>query len=116
MSPKSDAFLSAAADRSARLWDVRSPACAGMLRTGDSPTLAWDHQGLVFAVMTDDGVVKMFDAKQYDAGPFATFPLCAPPAPAATVRARSARLRTARRAHAARRRRAWPSAWTAACC
>jgi COMPASS component SWD2 len=91
MSPKSDAFLTASEDRTCRLWDLRSAACTGVMRTGASPAAAWDHQGLVFGVVTDDGIVKMFDAKSYDQGPFVTFtlPLAAPgaPPPKATVRA-----------------------------
>ena len=86
MSPKTDAFLSAAEDRSCRLWDVRTPVCCGVMRTGDAPVVAFDHQGVVFSVVTDDGIVKMFDAKQYDAGPFITFSLAPPPAPKGTVR------------------------------
>jgi COMPASS component SWD2 len=86
MSPMSDAFLSAAEDRTCRLWDLRTPVCSGVMRACDAPVVAWDHQGLVFAVVTDDGVLKMFDAKQYEQGPFITFTLVAPPAPKATAR------------------------------
>lgn len=72
--PRSDAFLSAAADHTARLWDVRSPACVGAFGCGSarSPVAAYDAQGLVFAVATDPGLVRLFDAKAHDAGPFDT--------------------------------------------
>ncbi len=80
MSPKSDAFLTAAADYSARLWDVRSNTCAGALRVGPSPVAAWDHQGLVFGVVTSDGVLKMFDARGYEQGPFDTIAFAPGPA------------------------------------
>lgn len=73
MSPKTDAFLSASEDATLRLWDLRSPTCSGVLHASRTPTCAWDQQGLVFAAATDDGVVKVFDAKAYGAGPFAAF-------------------------------------------
>lgn len=72
MSPKSDAFLTAGADCCARLWDVRTNVCCGVMRTGAAPVAAWDHQGLVFGVVTSDGVLKLFDARGYDQGPFDT--------------------------------------------
>ena len=31
---------------------------------------AWDHQGLVFGVVTQAGCLKLFDAREYAAGPF----------------------------------------------
>lgn len=71
MSPKSDAFLTTSQDGTCRLWDVRTNVCAGALRCGTaSPAGAFDHQGLVFAVVTSDGVLKLFDAREYDKGPF----------------------------------------------
>ena len=73
MSPKTDAFLSAAEDATLRLWDLRTPVCSGALRASRTPTCAWDQQGLVFAAASDEGVVKMFDARAYEAGPFAAF-------------------------------------------
>jgi hypothetical protein len=30
-------------------------------------------QGLVFAIGTDSGILKLYDVRSYDAGPFATF-------------------------------------------
>jgi WD40 repeat protein len=109
MSPKSDAFLTASEDRTCRLWDLRSAACTGVMRTGAAPATAWDHQGLVFGVVTDDGIVKMFDAKSYDQGPFVTFtlPLAAPgtPPPKATVRVRVFAVLCARSAACLRSRR-----------
>jgi COMPASS component SWD2 len=71
MSPKNDSFLTASQDGSCRLWDVRTNVCSGALRCSTaSPVATFDHQGLVFAVVTADGVLKMFDAREYDKGPF----------------------------------------------
>ena len=44
MSPKSDAFLSASADKSIRFWDLRTNVCAGRLACGPTPSVAYDHQ------------------------------------------------------------------------
>lgn len=73
MSPKNDLFLSAAEDREVRLWDLRVNACQGLVRCPSQPAAAFDEQGLVFAVATDSGVVKLYDVRSYDKGPFATF-------------------------------------------
>jgi hypothetical protein len=35
--------------------------------------VAYDQQGLVFAVGLDNGLIKLFDAGNYDSGPFETF-------------------------------------------
>ena len=84
MHPKSDAFLTAAADYSARMWDVRTNVCTGRVPVGASPCASWDHQGLIFAVVTADGVVKLFDSREYAAGPFdlIAFAAAQPGAPA----------------------------------
>eukprot|EP00241_Pyramimonas_parkeae_P012194 CAMPEP_0114224450 /NCGR_PEP_ID=MMETSP0058-20121206/114_1 /TAXON_ID=36894 /ORGANISM="Pyramimonas parkeae, CCMP726" /LENGTH=273 /DNA_ID=CAMNT_0001334927 /DNA_START=6 /DNA_END=824 /DNA_ORIENTATION=- len=75
MNPKNDAFLSASLDKTIRLWDLRTNACQGLLQVqcAIQPSVAYDQQGLVFAVATEDGVLKMYDARQYEKGPFTTF-------------------------------------------
>jgi COMPASS component SWD2 len=35
--------------------------------------MAYDQQGLVFAVSTEDGVIKLYDVRSYEKGPFTTF-------------------------------------------
>lgn len=35
--------------------------------------MAYDQQGLVFAVTTEDGVIKLYDVRSYEKGPFTTF-------------------------------------------
>lgn len=58
-SPLNDAVLSAAEDNQVRLWDLRSGLCHAMLQAPGSPSIAWDEQGLVFAVGTESGVIKV---------------------------------------------------------
>ncbi|KAK2079307.1 hypothetical protein QBZ16_002998 [Prototheca wickerhamii] len=73
MSPKSDAFLSAAEDKQVRLWDLRQPYCQALLQTPGLPTVTYDEQGLVFCVGAESGVVKLYDARNYQQGPFSAF-------------------------------------------
>lgn len=53
MSPKEDFFASASLDDTARMWDLRSTDCAGVMRFaaggGNRPAVAFDPCGLVFA-------------------------------------------------------------------
>ncbi|GLC38382.1 hypothetical protein PLESTB_001271200 [Pleodorina starrii] len=72
-SPKNDTFVSAAQDKSVRLWDVRTNICQGCLQVPGNPTATIDQQGLVFAVATESGVIKLYDLRSYDKGPFDTF-------------------------------------------
>jgi len=76
MSPKTDGFMSAG-DRTVRLWDLRTAACHGRIEMTDQSaihtTCAYDKQGLVFAVATNPGVIKLYDARTYGRGPFETF-------------------------------------------
>ncbi|XP_075104587.1 protein ANTHESIS POMOTING FACTOR 1-like isoform X2 [Nicotiana tabacum] len=45
----------------------------GILRLRGRPAVAYDQQGLVFAVAMEGGAVKLFDSRSYDKGPFDTF-------------------------------------------
>ncbi|XP_033513195.1 protein ANTHESIS POMOTING FACTOR 1-like isoform X1 [Nicotiana tomentosiformis] len=45
----------------------------GILRLRGRPAVAYDQQGLVFAVAMEGGAVKLFDSRAYDKGPFDTF-------------------------------------------
>lgn len=60
-------------DREVRLWDLRVPQCQAVLQAPCQPAIAFDQQGLVFAVGLDCGVIKLYDAAGYDQGPFETF-------------------------------------------
>ncbi|WIA36692.1 hypothetical protein OEZ86_007970 [Tetradesmus obliquus] len=71
--PKNDTFITAAQDKEVRLWDVRTPQCQAVLTCPCQATVAYDQQGLVFAVGLDNGIIKLFDAGNYEQGPFETF-------------------------------------------
>ncbi|XP_059282219.1 protein ANTHESIS POMOTING FACTOR 1 isoform X2 [Lycium ferocissimum] len=73
MSPVNDSFMSGSLDHSVRIWDLRVNACQGMLHLRGRPAVAYDQQGLVFAVAMEGGAVKLFDSRSYDKGPFDTF-------------------------------------------
>lgn len=60
-------------DKQVRLWDLRTPHCQAVLQTPSQPSVAFDQQGLVFAVGLDSGVIKLYDASGYQQGPFETF-------------------------------------------
>jgi WD40 repeat protein len=60
-------------DKEVRLWDVRTPQCQAVLTCPCQATVAYDQQGLVFAVGLDNGLIKLFDAGNYEQGPFETF-------------------------------------------
>lgn len=56
-----------------RLWDLRASRCQAILHVPAQPCAAFDHQGLIFAVATACGVIKLYDMNAYDKGPFDTF-------------------------------------------
>ncbi|KAI3768782.1 hypothetical protein L2E82_19616 [Cichorium intybus] len=72
-SPVDDSFMSGSLDHTVRIWDLRVNACQGILRLRGRPTVAYDQQGLVFAVSMEGGAIKLFDSRSYDKGPFDTF-------------------------------------------
>jgi len=76
MSPKEDLFASAAADDTARLWDLRVEKCLAALHFeggGRQPCVGFDPHGLVLAAAVCGSLVKLFDVRAYSTGPFATF-------------------------------------------
>ncbi|KAL0586976.1 hypothetical protein ABG067_003316 [Albugo candida] len=79
MHPTADEFLSASLDGTVRLWDLRCADTASLLQADHGPVMhmsaAFDHEGVVFAVYSDDYMVRMYDARSYQEGPFAKFSL-----------------------------------------
>ncbi|DBA03287.1 TPA: hypothetical protein N0F65_011646 [Lagenidium giganteum] len=79
MHPTDDRFMSAALDGTIRLWDVRCADTTALIRTDHMPVTnvcaSYDQEGVVFAVYTDDYLVRMYDARNYQEGPFAKFSL-----------------------------------------
>ena len=76
MSPKEDILASASMDDTARLWDLRTTNCQGVMRFqggGHRPAVAFDPNGQVFTAAICGGRVKLFDLRAYDKGPFLTF-------------------------------------------
>ena len=70
--PTSDTFLSSSADRTVRLWDVRSDLCQGLVRMGASGVVSHDSEGQCFAVGSGR-TVSLYEMRSLDKGPFATF-------------------------------------------
>eukprot|EP01121_Diplochlamys_sp_Union-15-3_P014992 TRINITY_DN4869_c0_g1_i1.p1 TRINITY_DN4869_c0_g1~~TRINITY_DN4869_c0_g1_i1.p1 ORF type:complete len:223 (+),score=43.51 TRINITY_DN4869_c0_g1_i1:466-1134(+) len=68
MSPKDDVFISGGLDETVRFWDLRTNICQGILRK--KGMVAFDPQGLVFAVATDPNLVKLYNIKELSRGPF----------------------------------------------
>lgn len=60
-------------DKEVRLWDLRVPQCQAVLQAHCQPTVAFDQQGLVFAVGLDNGSIKLYDAGNFEQGPFENF-------------------------------------------
>lgn len=74
--PVSDAFLSAGEGGDGiRVWDLRSASgqAEGILAVPGSPLIAFDPQGLIFAVATESRHIRLYDLANYGAGPFAVF-------------------------------------------
>lgn len=88
MAPQDDTFISAASHDSVRLWDLRSSSASGFMQIKElgNPLLAYDPNGLVFAVScisdspqrrgggsVSTNCIRLFDSRNYAHGPFAAF-------------------------------------------
>ena len=80
MSPCGDSFLSGSNDGTARLWDLRTPDCSGIMYTTPaangaraSVATSYDQEGVIFAAAIGNNSIKLYDVRNYDAGPFSTF-------------------------------------------
>ncbi|KAG9013866.1 member of Set1p complex, histone methyl transferase [Tulasnella sp. JGI-2019a] len=72
--PLEDTFMSGSMDNTVRLWDLRTPNCRGLLNLPSSPIVAYDSQGIVFAVAINYyQKLLLYDLKHFDKEPF----LCA---------------------------------------
>jgi WD40 repeat protein len=60
-------------DGHVRVWDLRTPQCQAILPVNSHPCVAFDQQGLVFAVGADNGIIKLYDVGGYQQGPFDVF-------------------------------------------
>lgn len=82
MHPTADQFISAGLDGTIRLWDIRNSDTSAIIRTDRVPAshvcAAYDQEGVVFGVYTEDHLIRMYDARNYQEGPFAKFSLYDP--------------------------------------
>ncbi len=73
VSPVNDCFLSGSLDGTVRLWDMRTNVCQGIIHRKGRPAVAYDPQGLIFAISSGANQIKLFDSRSFDRGAFATF-------------------------------------------
>ncbi|KAG8907163.1 member of Set1p complex, histone methyl transferase [Tulasnella sp. 403] len=77
--PLDDGFMSGSMDNTVRLWDLRTPNCRGLLNLPSSPIVAYDSQGIVFAVAINTFQrILLYDLKNFDKEPFLTVELSDP--------------------------------------
>jgi COMPASS component SWD2 len=60
MSPIDDSFLSAAKNESVRLWDKRSSTCQGLFPIQGHPLIAFDPDGIIFAIAVNENACILF--------------------------------------------------------
>lgn len=82
VNPVTDTFLTASADHTVKHWDLRTPSCVGSIGVGQTSVVAFDPQGIIFAVGIDGkdssgselgkGSVSLYDVASLERGPFLT--------------------------------------------
>ena len=80
LSPLNDTFLSVAPSESLCLWDLRTAHLQGRLNFSPETSVpqaavAFDPQGLIFAVATGLKYLRLYDARNWERGAFSTFEL-----------------------------------------
>ncbi|PRP79951.1 hypothetical protein PROFUN_05927 [Planoprotostelium fungivorum] len=78
LSPKDNTFISASLDSTIRFWDLLAPTCQGLLRRKGRASVSFDPQGVVFAMASNNTIIKLYDIRNYDRGSFSTFSIPQP--------------------------------------
>jgi COMPASS component SWD2 len=68
MSPINDTFLSGSVNDCVRLWDLRSPHAQGIMPIKGSPLVAYDPQGIIFAIALNSSSIRLYDSNDYERG------------------------------------------------
>ena len=66
VSPIDRSFLSASADRTVRVWDLRSALCQGLILTPGNPVVDYDPDGLAFGVGIDSQIIGLYDIRNHE--------------------------------------------------
>lgn len=76
VNPVTETFLTASADHTVKHWDLRTSTPMGSLGVGQTVIVAYDPQGIVFAVgktpENGPGTVSFYDCTHFERGPFLT--------------------------------------------
>jgi len=75
----SNMLLSSSLDETVRLWDHRSTSCQGQIHKSGRVISAFDPQGIVFAVGSDNNTLSLYDIRSYDKSAFSVFNYERPP-------------------------------------
>lgn len=85
VNPVTETFLTASADHTVKYWDLRTASSAGSLGVSQVSVVAFDPQGIVFAVgkdgrdssgnSTGKGSISFYDVTSYERGLFLTVPV-----------------------------------------
>lgn len=73
LSPISDTFLTSSKDQTVRMWDIRQEGAVALVRVKHKPTVAFDNEGLIFAIGASRSSLKLFDIRNFGAGAFTTW-------------------------------------------